>query len=222
MTSTNKFRLVILLCGLVSLFVFYLFSREVKRGFLKQIDFNTTVRIQDKMPMRLDSTWETLALPVTPVPSIVIVGLLSLVAFVDLKKKKIRLQSIVIPLLFGLLILGEMYGKTVVHHPAPPFFMIKHPTTIFPEFYVNEQFSYPSGHTARAVFMGLVFYSVFIIHNSIFGSKKLKVLAALGITVYILLVAIGRIYLGHHWLSDIIGGGLLGLGMALSAAAFLF
>lgn len=171
------------------------------------------------MPVRLDSMWEVVALPVTPTPSIIVAAILTLVALIDFKKKKLRIRALIIPLLFGAVVLGEMYGKSVVTHPSPPFFMIKHPTTIFPQFYVNEQYSYPSGHTARAVFFGFCIYSLFILHDSKFKNKKLHMLAALGIMAYISMVAISRIYLGEHWLSDVIGGGLLGAGLGLLNAA---
>lgn len=197
-----------LLFSLFALLAFYVFSREVKRGFLKQTDFNMTVRLQNHIPKRFDEVWEDLAVLVTPAPSIFIVGLLTIVA---LARKKIRLRALIIPILFGALAMGELYGKSVVHHPAPPFFMLKNPTTIFPTYYINEQYSYPSGHTARAVFLGLALW---------FITKKRR-LVGIAIVMYVLVVAIGRIYLGHHWLSDVIGGVLLGSGLGLLTMSFI-
>lgn len=205
----------ILCIAIFFLVFFYGFSREVKKGFFKQTDFNFTVRIQDRMPKRFDEVWEDAAFFVTPVFSVVFVGLLTIVAF-----RRGKFRAILIPLLFGLLVMGEIYGKSVVHHPAPPFFMIKNPTTIFPKYYINEQFSYPSGHTARAAFLGIVFSSLLITHSSLRKKKKLCRVLSLGIVGYICMVAIGRIYLGHHWLSDIIGGGLLGSGFGLLTVYF--
>jgi membrane-associated phospholipid phosphatase len=204
----KKFRLLIIFLAILGLLSFYIFSRQVNRGFLKQTDFNVTVKLQDNMPKRLDSIWETMSLPVTPVVSVFFVGFLTIAAFLD---KKIRFRALLIPLLFVVLVMGELYGKSVVHHPSPPFFMIKNPTTIFPQFYVNEQYSYPSGHTARAVFLGLVVWLV--------TKKKRSVGLAAGL--FVLLVAVGRIYLGHHWLSDVIGGGLLGSAMGLAVLTIL-
>ena len=207
---------IIIVISILCLVAFYFFSREVKRGFLKSQDFNMTVRLQDHMPVRLDGVWEAVSLPVTPTPSILVVGLLTIAALVDIKKKKIRLRALVIPLLFGALVWGELYGKSVVHHPSPPFFMIKNPTTIFPQFYVNEQFSYPSGHTARAVFFGFVLFTL-VARTVIDWVRERKRMLIMGVLIgaYILAVAIGKIYLGQHWMSDIIGGGLLGAGFGM-------
>jgi undecaprenyl-diphosphatase len=194
----------------------------VKRGFLKQTDFNFTVILQNHVPARFDAWWDMIALPVTPTPSVVVVGLLTIAALVDWKKKKIRLRSLIIPLLFGALVMGELYGKSVVHHPAPPFFMIKNPTTIFPQFYINEQFSYPSGHTSRAVFIGITFFLLVAGPVSDWIKRKQRTLLIGGaIFAYIFAVAIGRIYLGSHWLSDVIGGGLLGLASGLGVVFIL-
>jgi len=205
--AKRRFLVPMLLFSLFALLTFYVFSHGVKHGFLKQTDFDTTVRLQNHIPARFDEIWEDLAFFVTPVPSIFFVGLLTIAAFAN---KKIRLRALIIPILFGALAMGELYGKSVVHHPAPPFFMIKNPTTIFPQFYVNEQYSYPSGHTARAVFLAIVLWSLTIQQCTM----KKRFLIGAGLGLYVGLVALGRIYLGHHWLSDVIGGGLLGIGMA--------
>jgi membrane-associated phospholipid phosphatase len=211
----NK-RLALLIIGFIFLGAFYIFSREVKHGFLKQTDFNATVKIQDRMPKRFDEMWEDLAFFVTPGPSVVLVGLLTITAFVDIKKRKLRFRALIIPVLFGLLVMGEIYGKNVVHHPAPPFFMIKNPTTIFPKYYVNESYSYPSGHTARATFLGLVLLSVVSLSYSATRSRLRRWAWIVGIVaLYIIMIGMGRIYLGQHWLSDVIGGGLLGGGLGV-------
>ncbi len=202
----KKIRITTLILGALLLLSFYIFSREVKQGFLKQTDFDVTVRLQDNIPKRFDEVWEDVAFFVSPGPSIFLVGLLTIAALVDWKHKKIRLRALIIPLLFAALIYGELYGKAVVHHPAPPFFMIKNPTTIFPKYYVNAQYSYPSGHTARAVFLGVISWSLI---------RKKRLFAAVGVGIFVAFVSIGRIYLGHHWLSDILGGGLLGSGFGI-------
>ncbi len=216
----NK-RFFLLLLSFLLLLGFYVFSREVKRGFLKSADFNFTVRLQDKIPSRLDEFWEDAAFFVTPVPSVVIVGLIWLVGMIGVKPWKKKLAVFLIPLFFGLMILGEIYGKSVVHHPAPPFFMIKNPSHIFPTYYINDEFSYPSGHTARAVFLGIAIY--YLLATNYFHSKRKisSIWLGLGIAAYVGIVAIGRIYLGHHWLSDILGGALLGGSMGFAVIGLL-
>jgi len=228
MEFSKKYRIIVCLFSIFILCLFYIFSHEVKQGFLKKVDFDTTVKLQERIDtssrLRLSATvgnvLEGSTFFSSPEVSLVAVGILTLLALIDIRNKKVRLRALLIPILLGFLILGELYGKNVVHHPAPPYFMIKNPTTIFPKYYVNEQFSYPSGHTARAVFLGITCYSVFIIHNSIFKRKKLYILLAVGVISYIFMVSISRIYLGHHWLSDVIGGGLLGAGLGLLTLTF--
>lgn len=63
---------------------------------------------------------------------------------------------------------------------------------------IADGFSFPSGHATAA------FSSLPIVFRSF---KKMK----LYWLTYILLIAVSRIYLGVHYLSDVIGGALLGL-----------
>ncbi len=220
----------LILAGVSLVIVFALFSREIKQGVMRDADFAATIKLQERIDNSsrlrtarlVGEVMEGSTFLASPEISVIaVLGLTALIGW-DRKKKRIRWQAAVIPVLFALLVLAEMYGKSVVHHPAPPFFMIKNPTTIFPKYYINDEFSYPSGHAARAVFLGIIFYSIFMIHDSLFQKKKMKILATIGIIGYIGLVSISRIYLGHHWLSDVLGGWLVGGGFGLLAVGLLW
>lgn len=211
------------------LVLFYGYSRGVKSGLGKGLDFTVTVKLQERIDkssrLRLaevvGNIMEGSTFFASPEVSTVVVIVLGLISLVDVKKKRLRYGSLVIFLAFFLLVLGEMYGKSVVHHPSPPFYMIKNPTTVFPKNYINEQFSYPSGHTARAVFISMIIFAVFSIQYSVFKNKTQWIIFITVCSLYVMLVAVSRIYLGHHWLSDILGGLLLGSGFALLALAFM-
>lgn len=210
------------------LIAFTLFSWGIKKGALRTMDFAFTVKVQDAIDSSarlrtkelVGDIMEGSTFFASPEFSVIVVLLLTGIAAFDRKKKKIRLAAILIPLVFAFLVGAEIFGKNVVHHPAPPFFMIKNPTTIFPKYYINEQFSYPSGHSARAVFMSSVFVLVCGNALNIFARRKRLIATGVGIVGYVSLVALSRIYLGHHWLSDILGGVLLGLGCGLSTWVF--
>jgi len=216
------------LFGIGALVMFTFFSWAVKKGAFRNNDFSFTVKLQeaiDKSPrLRLSrlvgEVMEGSTFFASPEVSVAVVLGLTALGFYDWKKKKIRWAAFIIPFLFFLLVMAEVYGKTVVHHPAPPFFMIKNPTTIFPKYYINDQFSYPSGHAARAVFLSFV-CSYFILRTSYFKRKHIWIVGLGVLCTYVVLVSVSRIYLGHHWLSDIIGGGLLGGGLGFVLYAVL-
>lgn len=205
-------RAIILFVG-VLLLLFYGFSREVKKGKFKELDFAITVKIQDRMPKRLDEFWEDIGFFASPMVSSIFVMALTVWSFIKAKGFKKKMAILLIPLTFGLLTLAEVYGKSVVHHPAPPFFMLKNPTTIFPKYYVNEQYSYPSGHAARAVFVAIVASSVMLHATS--KNKRREQIVLLVAIAYVFLVSLGKIYLGQHWFSDVVGAGILGVASGL-------
>ena len=220
------------------LFLFFtIFSWSVKKGAFRNADFAFTVKVQetiDKSPrLRLSSfvgdVMEGSTFFASPEVSVIAVLVLTIAAFFSLRcidtskwgVWKSLLKAGIILLMFLFLVLAEIYGKTVVHHPAPPFFMIKNPTSIFPKYYINDEFSYPSGHAARAVFISIIF-SYLLFHTSYLKRKKRIAIIVLFSLGYVGLVSVSRIYLGHHWLSDIIGGLALGSGLASLTCAFFF
>lgn len=54
-------RLHIFLIGLLILFLFVLFSYLIHKNIFTQIDFDTTVRVQDNISRRLDKSFSTLS-----------------------------------------------------------------------------------------------------------------------------------------------------------------
>ncbi len=77
--------------------------------------------------------------------------------------------------------------------------------------------SYPSGHTAAAATFALLAPSVLAPYLSL----PTIILISVYLTFNALITAYGRLYLDVHWLSDIVGGGLLSLATRVFVGIYL-
>lgn len=93
--------------------------------------------------------------------------------------------------------LSVRYGKLIFHRVRP----------LDVAYYQEENFSFPSGHSTTAMALyGLLTY--FLMRNS--KSARQRITVFLMGVIIVLLVGFSRIYLGVHFLSDVLGGFILG------------
>lgn len=92
-------------------------------------------------------------------------------------------------------------GKDLVGRSRPPLSLAVPPYETSP--------SFPSGHTLNAVVLtGVVVYLVL----RRLEQKRSRIAVLVAGIVFAVAISLSRVYLGHHWLTDVIAGWLLGLG----------
>lgn len=96
-------------------------------------------------------------------------------------------------------------GKLLFHRPRPSGFL---------PILAEDSYSFPSGHATSAVmFFGFLAYFIMREHRS-WNVRASAIFAAL---MAILLVDVSRLYLGVHYLSDVLAGNILAFGILLFA-----
>lgn len=207
-------RTKLLLLSLILFGFFTYFSYTVAKEGWTQFDFDTTVKLQDRIPQRFDKYFSYLSLLGSAEVTFGFCLILALLALSRLNILAALGWFMIVPA-----VAAEVFGKMVLYHPAPPVFL--HRTisqVILPSFYVHTNFSYPSGHMVRTAFIATVLIILLMVSST---NRLYKLTSAFFLLGLITLMGITRVSLGEHWVSDVIGGAILGMASALFASVLI-
>lgn len=179
-----------------------------------QLDFDTTVKLQDRIPRSFDDEFSSFSLLGS---AEITVGIALVMAFLAILR--LKFWAFVGWLLIVPATTAEIFGKLVLYHPGTPVFMHRSVIeTHLPSFYIHTNFSYPSGHVARTYFLITVFILLVMFSSMNLFVKFIILSALVGLAFF---MALTRIYLGEHWFSDVVGGAILGVAFGVLAAALI-
>lgn len=103
----------------------------------------------------------------------------------------------------------EIVFKYGLVHPGPPDEFIRafiNPLGVR----VEAPSAFPSGHAARLTFLAVLTAGMF--------PSRVAWVAAI---VFVVVSLVARVYIGDHWVSDVLGGSALGLGVAAAALGWM-
>lgn len=204
--------LIIFLSGFGFFCLFIIFSYLVHKDLFVQLDFDTTVRLQNNISRRFDDLFSLFSTIGSFEPTLILLGIILLIW---------RKLLAGIALFSGFVIFHviEVFGKFFVDHPPPPEFMLRTKRLIeFDQFHVRTEFSYPSGHSGRTIFLATLL--LFLLWNNKTLSNPIKLLGSGVIGGFVFIMLLSRVYLGEHWSTDVIGGSILAFALCLIGISF--
>lgn len=203
----TKKLLFFLACILFITFIY--FSYLVAKETFTRLDFDTTVKLQDKIPSRLDLPFSFFSV----LGSMEVTGVIWTMILIFMLFKRFWFSAVSL-LLLPLALAIEVFGKLFVHHPSPPYLFYRGVLDVnFPLHFTQTDYSYPSGHVTRTAFL-VVFLMCYVFFRKERFAQPFIQPVLFG---FLLIMTVSRVYLGEHWSTDVAGGFLIGSSFGLLA-----
>ena len=163
------------------------FTKEIMQGDVIGYKFVSNYIISDKLTPIIKI--------VTNFGGSIILGLITILILILIKNKKIGLSVLIN--LCSVTVLNLVL-KSILQRPRPNEYRI-----------INETgYSFPSGHSMISMaFYGFIIY---LIYKNI-KNKYLKWISIILLSILILMIGFSRIYLGVHYVSDVLAGFLFSI-----------
>ncbi len=205
-------RLNLLLFSIILSLLFSFFSVLIFFNKTFSFDLQVTYFFQSTVPRFFDLPFSLFSI----LGSAEVSGVIWFVLLIFTIYKRYFLAATSLFLLpFGVFI--ELLGKLIIVHLGPPHELYRGVLQLdLPSNYIGVRYAYPSGHVLRAAF--LVTFLIILTYLTI-RFKKTLIISSLSLVL--ILMIISRIYLGEHWVSDVVGGLLLGSSLGILSALTL-